>query len=199
MTNQFINQSADDWAKRNLVRAIEIKPLHNSIFSRILVGLAIAFLVLVFLGIPAGIFYASTVRYGTEGWSRQVSNGFTSGGIFLLAFVALASFLLFYLWRIRRTHVKFLTSEGIFTRAGKKCDWEKLHYLKFISVPTEVRGNVFLRVLTRVMHEGNKKIKVDMVFADETTALAVIPPLIANQRQILELLNTIPAERRFER
>ncbi len=198
MTDKFINQPADDWAKRNLVRAIEIKPLHNSVLSQILVALAIGFVVLIFLGIPAGLFYGSTVRYATEGWSSEVSRGFTLGSIFLLAFVALASFLIFYVWRLRRNQVKFLTSEGIFTRDGKKRDWKNLKYLDFKSVQTEVRGNIFLRLMTRAMYADVQKIKVEMVFADETTAAAIIPPLIANQREILELLNTIPAERRFE-
>jgi hypothetical protein len=34
-----------------------------------------------------------------------------------------------------------------------------------------------------------------MVFADKT-APAVLPPLIADQRQILELIDTIPVRRR---
>ncbi len=193
MTNQFINQPADDWAKQNLVRAIEIKPLHNSVLTRIVVALAIGFLILIFLGIPAGIFYGSTVRYATEGWSSEVSRGFTLGSIFLLAFVALACFLLFYLWRIRRNQVKFLTSEGIFTRSGKNFNWKKLHHLKFITVETEVSGLVLLRAMIKNMFANVQKIKVEMVFADEK-ATAIVPPFIANQREILELLNTIPVE-----
>jgi hypothetical protein len=192
MTNQFINQSADDWAKCNLVRAIEIKPLHNSVFSQILVALAIGFLSLIFLGIPAALLYGSAVRYRAEGWSGQVSRGFMMGSIFLVAFVALASFLIFYVRRLRRNQIKFLTSEGIFTRS-KNFNWKKLHHLKFIPVQTEVRGGIFLRLTTRAMYRGVQKIKIEMVFADET-ATAIIPPLIADQREILELLDTIPVE-----
>src|SRR5215210_591545 len=110
MTNQFINQQADDWARGNLMRSIEIKPFHNSVLARILVVLSIGFLILIFLGIPALIFYSSGVRYATQGWSSEVSRGFTLGAIFLLAFIVLAAFIIFYVWMNRRNHVKFLTA-----------------------------------------------------------------------------------------
>jgi hypothetical protein len=193
MTNQFVNQAADFWAKQNLVREIEIKPLHSSVLSRTLVGLGICFLVLIFLGIPALIFYSSGVRYAAKGWSSEVARGFTLGSIFLLAFLGLAAFILFYLRGLRRNQVKLLTSEGVFTRSGKCCDWKHLQYLKFIPVETEVRGQPLLRGMIRAMYRDVQKIKVEMVFSN-ATAPAIIPPLIANQRQILELLKTVPVE-----
>ena len=197
MTNQFINQPAEDWAKRNLVRTIEIKPLHNSLLSRILVGLMIGFVLLIFLGIPAVLFYGSAVRYTKEGWSNEVSRAFNFGSFFLLAFSALTAFILFYLWNIRRNLVKFLTPEGVFTRGGKKCDWKNLKYLDFRKVETLVRGNIFLQLMMRAMYADVQEIKVEMFFMGETVA-AVIPPLIANQREILELLNAMPVERRID-
>lgn len=195
MTNQFINQAAADWAKQNLIRKIEIKPFHNSVLSRILVALGIGFLALVFLGIPALLFYSAAVRYAAQGWNSDVSRELTVGCLFLLAFSALAFFILFYLWRIRRNQVTFLTSEAVFTRGGKSFDWKKLRRLNFISLQTEVRGIILLRIMSRAMYAGVQKINVEMVFADEE-ATATIPPLIANQREILELLGTIPVERR---
>lgn len=197
MINQFANPAAEFWAKRNLVREFEISPLHNSVLSRILVGLAISFLALIFLGIPALIFYGAGVRYAAEGWSSGVSRGFTLGGIFLLAFTGLAAFILFYLWAMRKNQVRLLTAEAVFTRGGERFDWKRLQNLRFIPLETEVRGHPLLRALTRAMYRDVQKIKVELFFSN-ATAPAVIPPLIANQREILELLKTVPIERRIE-
>ncbi len=194
MTNQFINREAADWAERNLVGRIEIKPLYNSLLSKVIVGLAIGFLLLVFLGIPALIFYSAGVRYLAQGWTGEVSRGFTFGSIFLLAVIVFAAVIIFYLWRLRRNQVIRLTSEGVYTRGGKIREWKQLQYLKFESVDTEVR-DVYLRAMTRAMYASVQKIKVEMFFSNAAEP-AVIPPLIANQRKILELLKTIPVESR---
>jgi hypothetical protein len=191
----FINRPAVDWAKLHLQKRVEIKPLRNSVLAWVLVGSAIGFLLLIFLGIPAGIFYGSAVRYAKEGWSSEVARGITLGSFFLLAFTALAAFILFYLWMKRKNQIKFLTCEGVLTRDGEKREWKDLQYLEYKSVRPMGRGPILLRILIKFMFADVQKIQVEMVFADKT-APAVLPPLIADQRQILELIDTIPVRRR---
>jgi hypothetical protein len=195
MTNQFVNAAAEFWAKENLARGLEIKLLHNSILSRIMVGLGIGFLALVFLGIPALLFYSAAARYAGSGWSGEVSRAVVLGSIFLVSFMAFTAFLLFYLWNLRRNQVTLLTSEGVRTRGGRYFEWKHLRNLKFVRVETAVRGGSLLRFTTRAMYRDAQKIKVEMFFSN-AAAPAVIPPLIANQGEILELLKTVPVERR---
>lgn len=194
MTNQFVNAEADFWAKQNLAREFEIKPLYNSVLSRIVVGLAICFLALIFLGIPALIFYSAVTRYAAQGWNSGVSRDVVLGSVFLAAFMALTAFIFYYSWAMRRNQVTLLTAERVCTRGGKCFEWKELQNLKFVHVETEVRGGIWLRSTVRAMYRGAQKIKIEMFFSGET-APAVIPPLIANQREILELLKTVPLTR----
>ena len=55
--------------------------------------------------------------------------------------------------------------------------------------------HVLLRALSKLMFAGVENLKIEMVFTDGTATLA---PLIVNQRELLDLMNTIPVRRKSD-
>ena len=86
------------------------------------------------------------------------------------------------------------------TRGGKKYRWENLQYLDYVTVHRNfVRGyrvyQVLLRALSNLIFAGVERVKIEMFFTDGTATLA---PLIEDQREVLDLMDTIPARRKFD-
>ena len=55
--------------------------------------------------------------------------------------------------------------------------------------------NVLLRAVSKLIFAGVENLKIELVFTDGTAMLA---PLIENQREMLDLMDTIPARRTSE-
>jgi hypothetical protein len=91
-----------------------------------------------------------------------------------------------------------LSADGVTTRGGKQYRWENLQYLDYVTIQRNfVSGHrvyhVLLRALSNLMFAGVENLKIEMVFTDGTATLA---PLIENQREMLDLMDTIPARRK---
>ena len=192
--NQFINQPAVNWAKQNLPQAVEVKLKGNSLGYKILLGFCFAFLALIFLGIPLLFYISAIATFIHDGWNPKVSSALIGGTIFLMIFLAFA-FGLFLLMRFtRRKFAKFINAEGVTTRSGEKFVWEKLYFLDYKKVITQVNGRAFAaNAVQSAILAGVEKVTIEMVFEN---GKAVVPPLIENQPQILALLNSIPVQRR---
>ena len=198
MAEQNLNQPVAEWARRNLVREIEIELRGNSWAARIVVALAMLFLGVIFFGIPAILFFNAAAKFVAHGWGAEVSKPLRLGVFFLAGFGGLALFLFFYVRALRRKLVRFLSADGVTTRGGKKYRWENLQYLDYVPVHRNfVRGyriyHVLLRARIKLIFAGVEKLKIEMVFTDGTATLA---PLVENQREMLDLMNTIPARRK---
>jgi hypothetical protein len=118
-------------------------------------------------------------------------------GIFFLAgFGGLAVLLFFYVRALRRRLVSFLGADGVTTRGGGKYRWENLQYLDYVTVQWKVsRNNFLLRAVINLIFAGVERVKIEMFFTDGTATLA---PLIENQREMPDLMDTIPARRKFD-
>lgn len=192
MAEQYLNQAAAEWARLNLAREVEIKLRGNSWPARVVVALAMLFLGVVFFGIPATLFINAAAGFVAHGWGEEVSKLLQMGTFFLAGFGGLALFLFFYLRALRRKLVRFLSADGVQTRGGKQHRWEHLQYLDYVRIPRKISRDVWLRVLSNIIFAGVERVKIEMVFTDGTATLA---PLIEHQRELLDLLDTIPVER----
>jgi hypothetical protein len=198
MAEQYLNQAAAEWARRNLAREIEIKLRGNSWSARIVVALAMLFLGVIFFGIPAILLFNAAAKFVAHGWGAEVSKHLRPGIFFLAGFGGLTVFLFSYVRALRRKLVRLLSADGVTTRGGKKYRWENLQYLNYVTVQRNfVRGyrvyHVLLRALINLIFAGVERLKIEMVFTDGTATLA---PLIENQREVLDLMETIPARRK---
>ena len=194
MAEQYLNQAAAEWARRNLAREIEIKLRGNSLSARIVVALGMNFLVLIFFGIPAILFFNAAANFVAHGWSAEVSKPLRLGIFFLAGFGGLAVFLFFYVRALRRKLVRLLSADGVTTRGGEKYRWENLQHLNYVRFYREMSRNVLLRALSNIIFAGVENLKIEMVFTNGTATLA---PLIENQREMLDLMDTIPVQRKF--
>ena len=198
MAEQYLNQPAAEWARDNLAREIEIELRGNSWPARVVVALAMNFLGLIFFGIPAILLFNAAAQFVAHGWGAEVSKSLRPGIFFLAGFGGLAVFLFSYVRGVRKRLVRLLSADGVTTRGGKQYRWENLQYLDYVTVQRNFVGghrvyHVLLRALSNLMFAGVENLKIEMVFTDGTATLA---PLIENQREMLDLMNTIPARRK---
>jgi|SRR5450432_2036222 len=184
---EFNNQPVVNWARQTLVNRVEVQLRYSSPVAKVVLGLAIAFLALVFFGLPIALAVGAIFKAVNEGWSDAIPGYLgCSGGMFII-FAALFSAIIFLPRMTRKKFAKFLDCEGVTTRDGQKYRWEKLSYLNYKNV--RVKGN-----LTRAaLIAGSKKVTVELVFE---TGKAIIPPLTTNQLELLGLLESVPVQRR---
>src|SRR5215207_5126052 len=193
MAEQNLNQAAAEWARRNLARDVEIKLRGNSWQARIVVALALNFLGLIFFGIPAFLLFNAAANFVAHGWSAEVSKPLRLGTFFLAGFGGLAVFLFFYVWGLRRGLVRLLSAGGVTTRGGKEYRWENLQHLNYVRFYREMSRNVLLRTLSNFIFAGVENLKIEMVF---TSGMATLAPLVEHQREMLDLMDTIPVRRK---
>ena len=195
MAEQNLNQAAAEWARRKLAWGIEIELRGNSWPARIAVALAMLFLGVIFFGIPAILFFDAAANFVAHGWGAEVAKSLRLGIFFLAGFGGLAVFLFFYVRGLRRKLVRLLSAEGVTTRGGKKYRWENLRHLNYVRFHREMSRNILLGAVSKFIFAGVENLKIEMVFTDGTATLA---PLIDNQREMLDLMDTIPARRTSE-
>lgn len=174
MQKEFYNQPVVNWAKHNLAaQPIEIKLLFGSRWVMWLVYLLLYSIPL--LIVAASIFLKLTGGEGT--WL----------GVVLCSGVMLAPpSLIVLLGAItRQKFVKSLDAGGIRSSMGRRFLWENLYYVDHVSKITRV-GNVSRKI------EDNQ---LELVFAD---GKAIIPPLIKDRQRIWDLINSIPAQVKFD-
>ena len=195
MAEQNLNQAAAEWARRNLAREIEIKLRGNSWAARVVVALAMLFLAVIFFGIPAILFINAAVKFVADGWGAEVSKPLRLGIFFLAGFGGLAVFMFFYVLGLRRRLVRLLSADGVTTRGGKQYRWEDLQHLNYVRFYRDMSRNDLLRAVSKFIFAGVETLKIEMVFTDGTATLA---PLIEHQREMLDLIDTIPVRRKSE-
>lgn len=197
MTEQYLNKGAAEWARRYVAREIEIELRGNSWPARVIVALAMLFLGVIFFGIPAILLFNAAAQFVAHGWGAEVSQHLWLGIFFLAGFGGLTIFLFSYVRGVRRRLVRLISADGVTTRGGKQYRWENLQCLDYVTVNRNFVGGgrvyqVLLRALSKRMFAGVENLKIEMVFTDGTATLA---PLIENQREVLDIMNTIPARR----
>jgi hypothetical protein len=101
---------------------------------------------------------------------------------------------------LRGKLVRLLSADGVTTRGGKQYRWETLQCLNYVTVHRDfVTGrrvyHVLLRALSNLIFAGVENLKIEMIFSDGTATLA---PLIEHQREMLDLMDTIPARRKSD-
>jgi hypothetical protein len=195
MAEKYLNQAAAEWARRNLARGIEIKLRGNSWPARVVVALAMLFLGVIFFGIPATLLFNAAAQFVAHGWGAEVSKTLRPGIFFLMGFGGLAVFLCFYVRALRGKLVRLLSADGVTTRSSKKYRWENLQHLNYVRFHREMSRNVLLGVVSKFIFYGVENLKIEMVFTDGTATLA---PLIENQKDMLDLMDTIPVRRKFD-
>lgn len=108
-------------------------------------------------------------------------------GMFLCSGVLLFPCLVIILVGIftRQKFAKSLEVSGVKSSMGRKFLWENLYYIDHVSKHTRVGG------VSRVIKDN----QLELVFAD---GKVIIPPLIQNRDNIWMLINSIPAQVKFD-
>jgi hypothetical protein len=187
------NRAAAEWARRNLFNPVEIKLRYHSAAARMTVGIGYAILAVGLLWLPCAILISAVYRLVTGGWSDAVSGGLVFGMILLVVLGGLLAAIVFLVTATRRKMALFLSAEGVETRGRQKYAWENLRCLEYKKASTRVRGNLIASATQAALMAGVQKVTVELIFTD---GKAVVPPLIANQPEILALLAGLPAARR---
>jgi hypothetical protein len=188
--NQPVNEPAINWARQNLQQPVEVKMKEHKVLLVIAMGL----LVLIFGGIALAIYASAILSLMAKGWSSQVTGGLVGGTFFLVLLIAFVGGL-FLLGKFSRKHfARFMDADGVRTRGGKTFLWADLYYLDYKRMNVKINPHQLAASATQVaLMAGVEKVTVDMVFAG---GKAIMPPLIIDQPQILDLLNSIPVQRR---
>jgi hypothetical protein len=194
--NQFINQPVVNWARHSLPQTVEVKLKGNSLIAKIVLGLCFGFLALVFVGIALMFFVSAIEGFLRRGWTQQETASLFVGVVFLVIFGALALGISLLAKFTRRKFARFISAAGVETRSGQRFKWENLHFLNYKNVDASIDRRQLAASATRAaILAGVEKVTVELVFANGT---AVVPPLVENQPEILNLLNSMPVQRRDE-
>jgi hypothetical protein len=169
-------QAVVNWARRTLPNRVEVTLKNNSRAARLLLHAAL-------FSLPALIFIFGIINLFTS-----TAYGLTIIFIFGAIFVALLFALFLYLFgQTRGSFVRYMEADGVETLNGTKYRWENLQYVNYKSVRRSQGG-----VAVAVIYSGLERVTVELIFQ---TGKALIPPLIHYQKEILRLIETIPAPR----
>lgn len=194
--NQFINQPVVNWARHSLPQSVEVKLKGNSLIAKIFLGLCFGFLGLIFGSIALMFFISAIQGFVRRGWTQQETVSLFVGVVFLVIFGAIVSGISLLAKFTRRKFARFISAEGVETRGGQRFAWENLHFLNYKKVDAQIdRRNLAASATRAAILAGVEKVTIEMVFANGT---AVVPPLLENQPEILNLLNSMPVQRRDE-
>jgi len=171
------NQDVIDWAARNLVERVEIRPITQ---NRIIMGLAYGGLFLV----PGLFILIGVITWITGAGERDKTpqSALLCGFVLLIPFGLIA--LLGYL--VRRKFAGYLDAEGVHSRSGVFL-WKDLKYVHHVT-----------KFVDRGAYVSDRKIEdnnLDLVFEMGTMT---IPPLIKNKDKIWRLIHSIPCEHRSD-
>ncbi|HVE55317.1 MAG TPA: hypothetical protein VNB22_00710 [Pyrinomonadaceae bacterium] len=174
MQNQFYNQPVVNWAKQNLPQPFEIKLLFGERWKMLLVY-ALLF------SIPLLIIALMLLRMLTEKIEGGWLGFFLCSGILLLPCFVIVLVGMF----TRQKFVKSLAADGVKSSMGKRFLWENLFYIDHVSKITRAGG------VSRKIEDN----QLELVFAD---GKAIIPPLIKDRERVWSLINSIPAQVKFD-
>jgi len=174
MQQTFYNQPVVNWAQQTLAEPVEIKLQFASRRARLIVYALL--LSVPFLIIAALIFLKLSGGTDAKWWGI-----FLCGGVLILP--AIVIILLGSL--TRQKLVKALDAAGVKSSLGKRFLWENLYYVDHVSKITRFGG------VTRKTEDN----QLELVFAD---GKAIIPPLIYDRERIWSLINSAPAQVKFD-
>lgn len=173
MQNQFYNQPAVEWAKRNLQKRVEIKPFLSSRLGKILSYLLVFIVPLAFI-IPGIVLKISGYTNKDDSASAILLCGF----VLLIPFGTIALIGIFTQGKI----AKSLDADGVNLSSGQNFSWEKLHCIDHVSKTYRVN---------RFAKGKIKDNQIELVFEN---GKVIIPPLIYNREQIWDLINSMPVQ-----
>ena len=174
MQQKFYNQPVVNWAQQTLAQPVEIKLRFASRWARILLY-SLLYLV------PGLIVVGFIARKLTEGDKLSWWGVLLCGGVMLIppTVIVLIGAL------IQQKLVKSLDATGVKSSLGKRYLWENLYYVDHVSKITRFGG------VTRKTEDN----QLELVFAD---GKAIIPPLIYDRERIWSLINSAPAQVKFD-
>lgn len=179
--NEFVNLQTADWARCNITNPIRVKVRFNSLPVQIFLIATFVLFAIPLISLPASLVGVLIRDIFTIGLSVKTVVSLIFGGGIFFGCVMLLFIPVLYYRNMRGEIVKTLTSEGIETRNSRKHTWENLSYIN--------------QVNTRRRNVGIVPNSFEIVF---TTGKAIVPPLIENQVALVQLVNSIPAERQSE-
>ena len=176
MQQKFYNQPVVNWAKQTLAEPVEIKIMFASRWARLLVYAALLSIPVLIIAVMIFLKLAGRGS-GGPGWFGI----FLCGGAMLLPAFVIILLGMF----MQQKFVKSLDAAGVKSSLGKKFLWENLYYIDHVSKITRVAG---------VTHKTEDN-QLELVFAD---GKAIIPPLIYDRERIWALINSAPAQVKFD-
>ena len=174
MKDQFYNQPVVNWAQQNLSQPAEIKLLFGQNWKMFLVYALL-------LSVPLLIIASFISLKLTGGTQASWWGVFLCGGVLLLPCFVIVLVGVF----TRQKFVKSLDAGGVNSSMGRRFLWANLFYIDHVSKTTRVAN------VTRKIEDN----QLELVFAD---GKAIIPPLIQDRERIWNLINSIPAQVKFD-
>jgi hypothetical protein len=174
MQSEFYNQRVVNWAKQNLAQPLEIKLRFASRWARtLLYSLLYLLPVLVIAGLIA--------RKLTEGGDLNWMGVVLCGGVMLIppSVIVLIGIV------TQQKLVRSLDADGVKSSMGRRFLWQNLYFVDHISKTTRAGG------VTRKTEDN----QLELVFAE---GKAIIPPLIQDRERIWSLINSAPAQVKFD-
>ena len=181
MQSEFYNQPVVAWAQRNLPGEIEIKLKFNSLFAKF-------FLTLLLFALPIGTALYGLLLYRVGNRSFRMFFEIAGYLFVICALVGLLVLTVGYISRIGM--IRYLDAQGVRLRNRVQFKWESLQYLNYKRYRSP-RGHP----LAGLVLIGSIPITIELIFE---TGKAVIPPLIFDQEEIHALIETIPAQVRYD-
>lgn len=176
MQDRFYNQPVVNWARHNLTQPVEIKLRFASHGGRLAVY---ALLLSIPLLIIACLIFLKLSGFATQGMGWDSVS--LCSGVLLLPCLVIILVGIF----TQQKFVKSLDASGVSSSMGRRFLWENLCFIDHVSKHTRAGG------VSRVVKDN----QLELVFAD---GKAIIPPLIGNREQIWNLVNSIPAQVKFD-
>ena len=177
----YKNTAAADWAKISIINPVNVKLRFDSLPVTIFLIAFSVFIAISLLALPVMFFGYSVWELIVSGWKNEILAILGCSGFFTTVIGAVLAFLFTYYRRMRGEMVKTFTNEEIETREHKKYRWENLLYIN--QVYTTTRRLRVIRNSFELVFENGK---------------VIVPPLIKNQAEIFQLVDSIPADRKTE-
>lgn len=170
-SGEYYNQPVADWARKNIVGHVEVRPLFSS-----RAGMILAYS-LVFC-VPAAFFALGIVAFALGVRDPYVVQGPLFIGLLLLIPSGVIALLGAY---VRRGFVSSLDAEGVSGSFGQRFLWVKLYYVDHVTKHIRA-GGVSHRI---------KDNQLELVFEG---GKLIIPPLIHDRAEIWDMINRMPAD-----
>lgn len=166
--NEFINQTAADWASRNFTRQIKGDVQWGKYIFLFfgLGGMAIFFIVCAIMIVSGKTEFT---------FFEKIYKGFACSAILLIPVAAIS----YYVLRSFHRRIAFMDAQGVMTVFRKRYSWEKLYYVNYAVFQVVRKGRNLpkqLRIIELVFEDGRAEMGVSNMEARDLLERMPVQP-----------------------